>query len=341
MATSIKTWQISDGALEPVETSLAEAGRREAEHLETWIASEPAILGPDILLIGRQVNTQAGPLDLLGIDRSGNVVVVELKRDQLPREVVAQAIDYASDVATWGIDRLSNICNEYSGRSLTDALSEKFADVDLESLSINESQRILLVGFGMGSGLERMVEWLASSYGVSINAIVLHYVRSGSGDELLTRTSVVSEAEEQKRARRRRFKIEMSDEPGEYEEDALRSHLAQYLASGLYSSERIRRVLLPACLSQKRVSRRRLVEEMLKDGETEDLTTAGRFVSLISQQLGLAKNDFLRQVVGYDYPDHDWQKDNYHIREGLQSLVKSVLEELGGESVPQGPPRTQ
>ena len=59
---------------------------------------------------------------------------------------------------------------------------------------------------------------------------------------------------------------------------------------------------------------------------------AGRFVSLISNQLGMAKNDFLRQVIGYEYPEYQWQKDNYHIRDGYRSMVESVLQELNGAS---------
>ncbi len=328
MATQIKTWQIVDGSLKLIETSLAEHGRSEPRDLEEWIASEPAILGPDIVLIGRQVKTQSGPLDLLGIDRSGNAVVVELKRDHLPRKVLAQAIDYASDIATWSIERLSQECVEYTGRSLADVISDGFDDVDLESLSVNESQRILLVGFGMDSALERMVEWLASSYDVSVNAIVLHYVRTSSGDELLTKTSVISETEEQQRTKRGRFKIEMSDEPGEYDEETLRALFSAYLTSGLYSAERIKNVLLPSCLDQERVSRGALIEAILRSGETDDPSTAGRFVSLISNQLGMAKNDHLRQVIGYDYPEHHWQKDNYHIRKEYRALVESVLKDL-------------
>jgi len=36
MATEIKVWQIESGQLEPLETTMAEAGRTEPEHLEQW-----------------------------------------------------------------------------------------------------------------------------------------------------------------------------------------------------------------------------------------------------------------------------------------------------------------
>lgn len=41
-----------------------------------------------------------------------NVVIMEWKRDKVPRDAVAQAIDYASDVASWNTERLDEICRE-------------------------------------------------------------------------------------------------------------------------------------------------------------------------------------------------------------------------------------
>jgi len=332
VATQIKTWQIIDGQLHLIETSLAEHGRHEPEDLEAWIASEPLILGTDIVLIGRQVWTQSGPLDLLGIDKAGNAVIIELKRDRLPREVLAQAIDYASDVATWSVERLSEECAKYRGKSLDDILSDTFDDVNIENFTINEGQRILLVGFGAESSLERMVEWLSASYDVNINAIILHYARTAGGEELLTKTAIISEEEEQVRIKRQKFKIPMSDEPGHYDEAKLREHLRAYLSSGLSSSRRIRDALLPACLAHKQVTRSQLIQEFLKRGLATDQAAAGRFISLISSQLGMAKNDFLRQVIGYEYPEFHWRKDNYHIRNGYRDLVQVLLAETAGEA---------
>ncbi len=55
------------------------------------------------------------------------------------------------------------------------------------------SALVPLVGFAIETSLERMVEWLSNSYGVSINAIVLNYIKTANGDELLTKTSIISE----------------------------------------------------------------------------------------------------------------------------------------------------
>ena len=48
-------------------------------------------------MIGREVETDfGGSIDILCIDAEGDLVIVELKRDRTPREVTAQALDYAS-----------------------------------------------------------------------------------------------------------------------------------------------------------------------------------------------------------------------------------------------------
>lgn len=332
MGTEIKTWQVVDGTLEPVASTLTEEGRKEVHDLEEWIASNPSVVGADITLIGRQVPTRSGPLDLLAIDRHGNTVVIELKRDKLPRDTLAQAIDYASDVAGWSVEKLSEICIQYTDRSLEDQFAEAFPDVSLENININETQRILLVGFGIEEPLERMINWLSGAYGVNINAIVLQYVRTSHGDELLSRVAIISEELEYQRTRQRKFQIPMSDDPGDYPEDALKRKISQYLVQDLVSARRIRRILLPVLLRDNRATREQLKEEFVQRGEAKTLREAGYSLASVSQQIGMAKNDFLRQVIGYEYdPDAPWMKESYFLRDGYSELVREVLDALENE----------
>jgi hypothetical protein len=331
MTTEIKTWEIVDGRLEDVKSTLADHGRTEPFDLEDWIVSHPSIIGHDLTIIGHQVQTRSGPLDILAIDRLGNLVIVELKRDLLPREALAQGIDYASDVATWGIDRISEVCTKYSGKSLEDTLSEAYPEETLENINLNQSQKILLVGFAIESSLERMISWLSETFSVGINAIVLHYVVTSGGDELLARTSLISEEVVEERVQKRKFTIPMSDEPGHYETEELRDLLVQYLSQKMVTVRRIREVLLPACLEHGTVQREFLKQELVRKGEAEDLSSAGYALTAISSQIGMEKNDFLRQVIRYEYPTYAWEKDNYSIREGYEELVCDVLSELARE----------
>lgn len=340
MSTEIQVWQVSDGHLQPLEGGLAEAGRWEYEDLEAWIASNPAIIGRDITIIGRQVPTKGGPLDLLGIDSHGDTVVIELKRDLLPREALAQAIDYASDVAGWSAETLSEICTRHTGRSLEEHLAERFPDMDLQNTTINGSQRILLVGFGAEPALERMIDWLSQSFGVGVNAILLRYVRTRNGDELLVRAAVVSEEAEQQRTERKKLRWALSDVPGTYPVDELRQKLRQYLSAPLRSSERMRKALIPLLLEHGRVSRDHLKDELVKQGMAQSSGEAGTYVGLISSQMSLAKNDFLRQVIGYEsHPQYPWLKGVYFVRDEYRDLLSELLREIEGSG--QVPPPGQ
>jgi len=331
VTTEIKTWQIVDGQPQDVKSSLVDKGRTETLDLEEWIVSNPGIIGHGLTIIGRQVQTRSGPLDILAIDRQGNLVIVELKRDMLPREALAQGIDYASDVANWGVEKISEVCSKFTGKSLEDTLTEAYPEQTLDKININESQKILLIGFSLETSLERMINWLSEVFSVGINAIVLHYVVTSSGDELLTRTSLISEEVVEERVQRRKFTIPMSNDPGDYDLEKLRVLLANYLSQQMVSARRIKKVLLPACLAHEIVQRDLLKAEFVRLGEAEDTTSAGYSLPAISSQIGMEKNDFLRQIVGYEYPNYSWEKDNYYIREGFHDLVKEILSELGVE----------
>ena len=329
MGTELKTWQIVDGKLTPIETALKKEGRTEPYDLEPWLATNPAIIGNDIVIIGRQVSTKSGAIDLLGIDKTGNTVIIEIKRDELPRECLAQAIDYASDVVDWSAEKLSDICTDYTTRPFEEIFSEAFPDVDLESINLNSSQRIVLVGFSIESSLERMIEWLSDSYAVNINAVVLSYVKTRNGEELLTRTSIISEEIEQQRIRKqKKFEIPMSDEPGRYEEQELKELLHNYLSREKVTNQRMRDIVLPACLKKKVLTRDQLKKEFIDFDSTYDESKVGYYLTLVSSQLGMKKNDFLRQVVSYEYPRHHWEKDNFSIRDQYRDLIKGILEQL-------------
>jgi len=327
MATEIKVWQIVNDKLELIETTMVETGRKETEDLEKWIKSNPSILGQDILIIGEQVSTRSGTMDFLGIDKSGNLIIIELKRDKLPRDVLSQAIDYASDVASWDVDKISEICTKYTGSGLEDYLNEKFEDIDLEDLIINKTQRILLIGFSIEESLQRMIEWLSNNYGVSINAVILKYIKTKSGDELIARTVIIPEEIEKERIRKRQFQVSMSDEPGNYDIEELKNLLKRYLSENRTTPRRIRDILLPLCLKHKVVTREMVKKELINKGEAEDEGKAGIILTTISREIGIERRDYLRQIIRYDKPN-PWEKENYRLVEDYKGLVKSILEEL-------------
>ena len=83
--------------------------------LEDTLVNNPDMLMPGLTLVGRQTPTEGGPLDLLGVDDDGRLVVFELKRGTLSREAVAQVIDYASFLESMPDNELANYISERSG----------------------------------------------------------------------------------------------------------------------------------------------------------------------------------------------------------------------------------
>lgn len=264
MSIEIKVWQISNGKLEENKTSLVESGRKEVEDLEKWIISTPNILGQDILIIGEQVQTKTGAIDFLGIDQSGNLLIIELKRDRIPRVALAQAIDYASDVASWEIEKINEVCLKFREQILEDYLNENFENIDLEDLIINKTQRILLIGFSIEESLQRMVEWLAANYDVNINVLLLKYFKTRSNDEILARTTIIPEEIEKERIIRKQFKISMSDEPGNYDDEELEELLVKYLKEDRKTPIRIKNILIPLILENDIVTREMIKKRLIK-----------------------------------------------------------------------------
>ena len=177
-----------------------------------------------------------------------------------------------------------------------------------------------------------MIEWLSTNFDMAINTIVLNYVNTSNGSELLSRMVTIPEEIAKEKSNKKKFKIAMSDEPGEHELDKLKDLLKNYFRRANYSSNRIKNVLLPALLKKNVLTRDQLKKEFVRTEEAPDESQAGYFIALISNQLGHAKKDYLRQIIHYEYPDNHWTKDNFKLRDGYKDLATELLEELNKTS---------
>lgn len=123
MPFSMKLWQVQGKDLKEINREAL----NDEQRLEDWVVKDPAILGIDLLLIGRQVTTaNQGRIDLLGIDDEANLVVLELKRDKTPREIVAQALDYASWVNDLSYEQIDGVAKGFTGKPLAQAFNEHY-----------------------------------------------------------------------------------------------------------------------------------------------------------------------------------------------------------------------
>ena len=72
------------------------------KHLEEWLCNDLSLIADDLLMLGKQVRTDAGKrIDLLALDKNGDAVIIELKRGESPRDLVGQINEYLSAVEQW------------------------------------------------------------------------------------------------------------------------------------------------------------------------------------------------------------------------------------------------
>lgn len=163
------------------------AGRLASEEeLETMIAAAPQILSSEWMLIGRQENTGlGGRVDLLALAPDGSLVLIELKRDRTPREVVAQALDYASWVEGLKADEIAAIYRRFRPNgNLAADFKDRFGQA-LDEDTLNDSHQIVVVAADLDASTERIVRYLGER-DIAINVLFFQIFQLG-GQQLLSR----------------------------------------------------------------------------------------------------------------------------------------------------------
>lgn len=174
---------------------LAFASLINESELENLIAENINLLSDDWLLVGRQVRTQyGGIIDLLCIDIGGNPVVIELKKNMTPREVTAQALDYASWVKNIDAEELAQLFLKHTNneKSLDEAYKERFGFL-LDGDSDDTDVKIVIVATDMDGSTERIINYL-KDYGIDINVLTFR-VFGHEGKRLLSRAWMFEESQ--------------------------------------------------------------------------------------------------------------------------------------------------
>ena len=196
MPLEVKLWKIEADRPRQVEpTALDLEGR-----LEEWLCKDIRLLSDDLLVIGQQIEQYGTYLDLLAVDGDGNLVVIELKRDRTPRDVVAQALDYASWVQELGREDVERYAREHLGKSFSEAFGEAFGQEPPEI--VNERHRIFIVASSLDGTTQRIVEYLSSTHNVDINAATFAYFDTKDG-EFVARSMLLDEEAVERRAQAR------------------------------------------------------------------------------------------------------------------------------------------
>ena len=150
----------------------------ERHDLQEWIVDNPGILGENLLIIQKEFDgflDTKERLDLLALDESGKIVVIENKLDDSGKDVVWQALKYVSYCATLKKSEICDIYQRYLGSEgvATELISEFYNAQDYESIRLNPAdsdQRIILVAANFRKEVTSTVLWLLN-HGIDITCI--------------------------------------------------------------------------------------------------------------------------------------------------------------------------
>lgn len=206
--------------------------------LEDWIEKDPELLEPRLAVIARQLETDGGTLDLLCLDESGRLVVVEVKRGDAYRDALAQVLDYAACIAALDYEALERMVNENRKKrglegKLEDRLKELLGNEAAAEWTPDAADtRIMLAGAGADASLRRIVDHLTARYAVPVNGVFLDVSKTQSGSIILVRSAVVADDETAQRGRTRgRGGITTSELLGDADKNGVRGFVEPVLAA--------------------------------------------------------------------------------------------------------------
>jgi hypothetical protein len=164
--------------------------------LESWLEKNPESIVEDssLLMIGRQVATNLGSyIDLLAVDKEGNIAILELKRDKTPRDTIAQALEYAGWVEGLEYEALEQIFRDYLDNDTMSLLEYHRGYFKLEEsngISFNKEQRIVIVGYDISPEIRQSAVFLRKK-GIRTTCVEFNYFKNSATEQLMTVDIVV------------------------------------------------------------------------------------------------------------------------------------------------------
>ena len=159
----------------------SELGLQERFDLQAWIIDNPSILQEELLIIQEEFSgfSTFERLDLLALDKFGNLVIIENKTDDSGRDVVWQAQKYASYCATLKHSDILNIYQDFLDKhNHGENAEEQLAQFFDEDVMFNQDQRIVLVAANFRKEVTSTVLWLRDK-GLDIRCVKVGLFQAG------------------------------------------------------------------------------------------------------------------------------------------------------------------
>lgn len=162
-------------------TNFSKLGFNERNHLQEWIENKNAdekeneILGEELLIIQKEFDgfdDTRERLDLLALDKQGDLVIIENKLDDSGRNVTWQALKYASYCATLTKSQIMDIyqsyLDRYGGQNAEHEILKFLQASDLDEVRFNQNQRIIFVANHYRKEVTSTVLWLMTKHEMPI-----------------------------------------------------------------------------------------------------------------------------------------------------------------------------
>ena len=154
------------------EKRFGELAIRERDHLQEWLAEMPSALGEELLIIQKEFDgfdETRERLDLLALDKTGQLVVIENKLDDTGRDAVWQSLKYVAYCSSLTKSQIVEITQAYldrhKGGGDARATIAEFLEVeDLDEVVLNpgNGQRLIFVAAHFRKEATSPVLWLIS-----------------------------------------------------------------------------------------------------------------------------------------------------------------------------------
>mgnify|MGYP003675494313 CR=1 FL=1 len=153
--------------------SFSSLGFTERHHLQEWLANEPDALGEELLIIQKEFDgfdDTRERLDLLALDKDGVLVIIENKLDDTGRDVVWQALKYASYCSNLSKPQLISIYQQYldkycGGGNAKELICDFLNSPDIDEVVLNSGhqQRLMFVAANFRKEVTNTALWLLSN----------------------------------------------------------------------------------------------------------------------------------------------------------------------------------
>ncbi|HOO82407.1 MAG TPA: hypothetical protein PK513_07895 [Alphaproteobacteria bacterium] len=180
-------YKIEDRKIKAIErTTFAHQNIKERDDLQKMLKENIEIISPDTLIVAEEFGEWEDSrrrIDLLGLDKDANLVVIELKRTEDGGHMELQSIRYAAMISTLTFEKLVAIYGHYLKANQIDndptsALLEFLDWEEPDEDNFAQEVKIILASAEFSKELTTSVMWL-NDFGLDIKCVRMHPYVSG------------------------------------------------------------------------------------------------------------------------------------------------------------------